>query len=220
MISFYFIQVSMVDDGVILFPSLSFCKKRTFDQFPTMLIDFLDLEKASKINIDLVKSWTMNHIWNRSTVFKLMSHSTQGAPPPYSCTTISGEKPGKPCSFPFVYPDCTVIPKPSFCKHSESNIPITYTRCSSTADTKHWCSTQTHWNNSYIEGEWGYCSNECVKVDDDTNILNDLQKGTSLLEEILFNLDGDIDKGHCYTYNPEFPSFADSQGTFYALLGK
>ena len=121
--------MSVTDDGFILFPSISFCKRRAFDQFPHMLVNFLDPSTRTEENIDSVKQWCIEHIFNRSTVFNLVSHNTKGGPAPYPCTTTSGDNPGKPCSFPFVFPDCSVFPKPTFCKHNASSQPIEYREC-------------------------------------------------------------------------------------------
>ena len=86
-------------------------------------------------------------------------------------------------------------------------------------ENNHWCSTRTHWNNSYIEGGWGFCSQECVNQDKNGMAMNKSETDESLWDEGFFNLVGDIDIGNCYTYNPKHPSSAGFQGQFYSLLG-
>ena len=128
-----------------------------------MLINFLDPSASIEENIDSEKQWCIEHIFNRSTVFMLVSHNMKGGPATYPCTITSGDNPGKPCSFPFVFPDCSVFPKPTFCNKNTSSQSIEYNECILTGETKHWCSTKTHLNNSYIEREWGFCSEECFR---------------------------------------------------------
>ena len=38
---------------------------------------------------------------------------------------------------------------------------MTYDKCFLLGDGKSWCSTKTDNNGNYIEGEWGYCSDNC-----------------------------------------------------------
>ena len=96
LICFY---VSFKDDGNILFPSMTVCKKRMYTKYPQILIDYFQPQHMdTMVNYDTVKSWVKEHTHNRSTLFKRLSHKTQGASNQYPCNTVSGDDIGKPCS--------------------------------------------------------------------------------------------------------------------------
>ena len=98
----------MQDDGYILFPSITVCKDRMYTAYPDYLEPFFKENISdSSINFEDVQSWVLKHTWRRSKMFQILHHKTSGLAH-YPCDTISGDKIGKPCSFPFLFPDCSV----------------------------------------------------------------------------------------------------------------
>ena len=164
-----------------------------------------------------IKLWYLEHTWNRSILFKHVSHNTVGGPNRQSCNTIGGATPGKPCAFPFVFPDCELSPKPPVCYSEDTKTPITYTHCAILTETSPWCSTRTHENNSHVPSVWGYCPTECTgesyQQEDDLSA----DHYSNFWTENLYLMISDI--GHCQTYDPSYPSLANHNGQFYALLG-
>ena len=139
-----YIQVSLFDYGNVQFPSVSFCKRITFDNIPAVI------SQIKKINISEVaaKSWFFEHTWDRKRVTHFLSHSIIGKRKPFPCLTIGGEKPGIPCAFPFVF-------KSSNGTREEQLV------CTDVDDVKQWCATRTTENDTYISLNWGYCSDDC-----------------------------------------------------------
>ena len=72
--------------------------------------------------------------------------------PPFPCLTTGGNFAGKPCVFPFNYPDCGVADKPASCAW-DSTLK-TYETCTSVDvdDRRTWCATRTYDNRTYITG--------------------------------------------------------------------
>ena len=105
--------MTLTDTGVILFPSLTFCKKYIFDQNSGVL----DQLQAGAVGAGEARAWVQQHTASRETMFRLLSHATLHTANTFPCTTIEGPAAGSPCSFPYVYPDCevgllTFIPNP------------------------------------------------------------------------------------------------------------
>ena len=64
------------------------------------------------------------------------------------CVTTSGPKQNAPCVFPFMHdglwlPACVNYDKPL---------------------DQYWCSTKTDEDGTHIEGQWGFCGEQCPKV--------------------------------------------------------
>ena len=115
--------MSVVDDGFLRFPSVTFCKTPMYDTYPLDLLNFLDTKQEDgKLSVNEFKQWIRHNTHNQSRMFKLVSHTTNGGPNHFPCNTVSGGKPGKPCIFLFVYPDCQLHPKSNLCnKNSEQS---------------------------------------------------------------------------------------------------
>ena len=178
-------------------------------------MDDLDQYIEKNTTTEEIKAWVTKHTWNRTKVFKLVIHGNDGRP----CLTNNGGVPGKPCIFPFVYPDCSLYPPPPDCKTEGGKQPQTHTKCVPTKNLGgSWCSTRTYWNNSHIFGEYGSCSTQCADQPRKTeNLANvDFQY---LWEEGFYRL-LQSDLGHCHTYNPRHRSSIDPEEKFIAYLGK
>ena len=115
------LQVTLTDTGVILFPSLTFCKKYIFDQNSGVL----DQLRAGAVGAGQARAWLEQHTASRESVFRLLSHATLDTTNNFPCTTVEGPAAGSPCSFPYVYPDCEVGP------HIYTIPPSTSSPCSS-----------------------------------------------------------------------------------------
>ena len=49
----------------------------------------------------------LDRTWTRDQLFMNVSHNTVDESYKFPCTTVGGPRMGSPCSFPFVYPDCS-----------------------------------------------------------------------------------------------------------------
>ena len=162
-----------------------------------------------------VKSWVTSHTSNRSRVFQMVAHGNKERP----CMTTSADpRPGKPCLFPFIFPDCNAVPFTGLCTNKENSVPVTHTECTMIDGSFPWCSTKTRANSSHILGEFGTCSPQCLNKSAIVESLAD-DKFNLLWEENIFRLFKD-DIGHCHTYNPEHQSASRHEDKFVAFLGK
>ena len=98
----HFVQITLHDNGHILFPSITFCK----------FFMFIDNGVLYKENIfDLPTSHRrksfVDRTWSRDQLFRTVSHNTIDGTYASPCTTVRGPKMGSPCTFPFIYPDCS-----------------------------------------------------------------------------------------------------------------
>ena len=90
-----YISTSDVDEGSILFPSITVCKKY-FNGLSEKVIENVSIDIQDKI------SQIHSKMWNRTEVFHFFTH-TNMFNLTFPCTTMEGNDvaPGKPCSFPF-----------------------------------------------------------------------------------------------------------------------
>ena len=98
-------QVTYHDDGHILFPSVTFCKNYMY----THNDGFLHKLKEEKLSSSEYKKIFREQTWSRGQLLKTVhhNHNTLDGSFKFPCTTIDGPNSGFPCSFPFVYPDCS-----------------------------------------------------------------------------------------------------------------
>ena len=75
----------------------------------------------------------------------------------FPCNTFSGLKPGAPCSFPFVFPDCGLSVKPKICGSIPRQQPVRHERC----NENEICFSRTYENNSAMLGQWADCNPNC-----------------------------------------------------------
>jgi len=59
------------------------------------------------------------------------------------CKTVSGQRPGTSCNFPFIYNENT------------------YDVCTLDGDSYLWCATKVDLNGEYIADEEGFCYSDC-----------------------------------------------------------
>ena len=130
---------------------------------------------------------------------------------------MSNPVPGKPCIFPFVYPDCSVFPTTRICYSNKSIAPLPHYRCIPEAGYE-WCSTRTHLNNTHIQGEYGKCSPQCKPNNNSTENLASLEF-QYLWDQGFYRLFDD-DIGHCHTYNPGHRSSTSPDEKLIMLLGE
>ena len=96
-------QVTFHDDGHILYPSITFCKNYMY----THNEGFLHKLKEDKLSSSEYKKIFREQTWSRDQLLKTLHHNTLDESFKFPCTTIDGPNSGFPCSFPFVYPDCS-----------------------------------------------------------------------------------------------------------------
>ena len=173
----------------------------------------LKYTKQENITSEDIQAWVSKHTWTRLKTFNLVSHGNEGRP----CITVGNPVPGKPCSFPFVYPDCSVFPTTKACFSTEIAQPLPRYECITEGGFS-WCSTRTHWNNSHITGEYGTCSPHCKDSKNSTKNLVNIEF-QSLWEEGYYRLFND-GVGQCHTYNPVHRSSTLPDEKLIMLLGK
>ena len=155
----------------------------------------------------------MSHTWSRRNTFQLVSHGNKGRP----CMTISSPESGKPCIFPFSYPDCNLDHPAKRCSLRGVEPPQLHYKCYPEGGSS-WCSTRIHWNDSHITGQFGSCSPSCG---DNSTEQEDLasQEFDNLWDEGFYRLFKD-EFGYCHTYNPDHQSSAAPDQRLVALLGR
>ena len=85
----------IIDGEKILYPSITVCKKYTFD-YPE--IGDLILNKTA--SLEEKKKEALKNVWSREKLFYFVSHPTM-MNLTFPCTTTDdGTDPGKPCAFP------------------------------------------------------------------------------------------------------------------------
>ena len=78
----------------MLYPSVSVCKKYTFEKNLNYLFD------KDSVNLTEVKELVIENSWNVEEVFYFLTHPSMLGMT-FPCTTrLDGTDPGKPCMFP------------------------------------------------------------------------------------------------------------------------
>ena len=90
-------STSSSDEGSILFPSITVCKKYSFNTYSSMSIRNTSMSLSEKITL-LQKS-----LWTRNETFYFANHPGMFNAS-FPCTTQdgTGTDAGKPCSFPYI----------------------------------------------------------------------------------------------------------------------
>ena len=94
---------------------------------------------------------------NRSELITFMNMNTVEGSNSFPCNTLTGFKPGAPCSFPFVFPDCKLAFKSGLCKDNRTSSPDSFERCRYMSEDISACYTRTYLNTSAILGQWADC---------------------------------------------------------------
>ena len=152
----------MTDEGSILFPSITICKDEMFDNEEESIIGLLT--QHQEVSSDFAKSWFRNRTFSRGRLVKFLSIKTVEGSNNFPCNAVSGPREGEACSFPFIYPDCKLMKKPSRCESEPETVPAEYAGCYKESTDNHnpWCYTRTYHNRSHILGQLGYCSHQCA----------------------------------------------------------
>ena len=199
--SFVFI---LSDPGHVLFPSVTFCKKITFDTVPAVISQI----KKHNITVGEAMKWFFKHSWGRQRPVAFLTHTVVGERKPFPCLTVGGDKPGTPCAFPYIF-------------QGRNGGLEESSQCTDTDDVKSWCPTRTTLNNTYISQTWGYCSEDCngeiPSKESEYNLAS--EKYSSLWEEDLYSLE-EYGAGRCHTYNPDDVSLTGFKGVLLTYLGK
>ena len=194
-----------------------------YSEYPHMLLDYLTNRLTNEtVGFPEIKSWVQEHTYNRSSLVHRFSHKTKKRMRGYPCNTIGGEAIGKPCIFPFVYPDCSIThQKLNYC--TPKTTPREYKGCTDTQGQTMWCSTRNYENNSWMVRNWGYCDPNCSEQN-----LENYKRSAHITDKLIeahwnqtfhyfFGLN---QAGHCHTYNPRYKSASGQFGQFYVLLGE
>ena len=85
-----------IDDGSILFPSVTVCKKYWFGR------DESDFHNFSQL---ITKDRMHKNAWKKKDLFYFVSHPKMFDNVSFPCNTMegTGTTPGKPCSFPYTW---------------------------------------------------------------------------------------------------------------------
>ena len=94
-----YFQESVVDEGTLLYPSISFCTVNIWDTYPGVL----QLIKNNETNFDILKTFAKTHYWDVRKMFLFVSHSNIVNAESYPCNTVGGPGFGRPCKFPCIY---------------------------------------------------------------------------------------------------------------------
>ena len=138
-------QVTTTDDETILFPSITFCKKFMYRQTDFIRNGFkkgpkqregiipglesfrnhpFSLLKTGKLDIKKVKEHFQALTFTRSELVTFLNMNTLEGSNSFPCNTLTGLKPGAPCTFPFVYPDCKLAFKAGLCEKNQTSTPV------------------------------------------------------------------------------------------------
>ena len=120
---------------------------------------FQHVLKTNNFSSDEIRNMFIEKTFSRSELIGFINMNTiQGVGVNnFPCNTVSGLKPGSPCSFPFLFPDCELSVKAKLCGRIPPQQPIWHERCTE-ADI---CFTRTYQNNSAMLGQWGDCNANC-----------------------------------------------------------
>ena len=118
-------STSSSDEGSILFPSISVCKKYSFNTYAALSIKNTSMSLSEKIIL------LQKYLWTRNETFYFANHPGMFNAS-FPCTTQDdiGTDPGKPCSFPYIETSLTTEAQDQ-CSATNDCFTrlIQYTRC-------------------------------------------------------------------------------------------
>ena len=175
----------------ILYPSISFCRKWTFDYY---IDDFLvDPNNSLSDKQDRVSSIS----WRNP--FYFLSHPGMLGLTFPCATTLGGTDPAKLCDF-----SC----EPYNCSTEGSQRAYCYTRVREDCD----------WDYESVEEDWGYCSDNCRGEVPEPRSPYNLATREDIWTSSFYDL-RTWDAGLCYTYDPPSKSRTDLTARLIALIG-
>ena len=190
-------QKTSINEDKLLYPSVSICKKYTFD-------DYIDEELLNHTfsmseKQDLIKK----NAWLRERAIIFVGHASMLGMT-YPClTTLGGTDAGKLCSFPS--PDYFSNP----CDFDQTQKKVCFTRMQDNGEKYY---------SKRGELKWGFCPKGCNgEIANQTSPYN-LASKEELWEGDLFDLRS-WGVGICHTYNPPEPSDTDLTSRLVLLLG-
>ena len=190
-------QKTTVNEEKLLYPSVSICKKYTFD-------DYIDEDLINPtVTLSQKQNLIRNNSWLRSRALFFLGHAGMLGLT-YPClTTMGGTDSAKLCSFP--------SPKDfsSPCDRDQTEQKVCYTRMTESGK-KYWSKRG--------ELKWGYCPKGCHGERANWSSPYNLAGREELWEGGLFDLRS-WDVGICHTYHPPQPSDTELTSRLVLLLG-
>ena len=122
------LQVTMTDEGSILFPSITVCKDEMYTRWDGEgLFTYLH---SGEVSVEEAGGWFKNNTLSRTDLIKFVSVNTVEASNNYPCNAVSGIREGEACSFPFLFPDCQLSKKSRDCFEDPGITSVLYHSCS------------------------------------------------------------------------------------------
>ena len=190
-------QKTPLNKEKLLYPSVSICKKYTFDEY-------IDEELLNPtITLSKKRDLIQKNSWLRERAIFFLGHAGMLGFTFPCLTTIGGTDSAKLCSFP--------SPKDftSPCDFDQSQKKVCYTRMM-TNGTKYYSKRG--------ELKWGYCPKDCHGEIANWSSPYNLASRDEIWEGDLFDLRS-WDVGICHTYNPPEPSDTGLTSRLVLLLG-
>ena len=78
--------MSLHDSGTILYPSITFCKKYTWDSTWPGLLELI--QKNNSITEEEARQFAINNVWSRDKAFSFFSHQNVKKES-FPCNTVS-----------------------------------------------------------------------------------------------------------------------------------
>ena len=120
---------------------------------------FQHILKTNNFSVDEIRNKFEERTFSRSELIGFLNMNTIEDVNNFPCNTVSGLKPGAPCSFPFVFPDCGLSVKAKRCGSGSLPMqqPVSHTRC----NENDICFTRTYQNDSALLGQFADCNARC-----------------------------------------------------------
>ena len=190
-------QKTPLNKEKLLYPSVSICKKYTFDEY-------IDEELLNPtITLSKKRDLIQKNSWLRERAIFFLGHAGMLGFTFPCLTTIGGTDSAKLCSFP--------SPKgfTSPCDFDQSQKKVCYTRMTNNG---------TKYYSKRGELKWGYCPKDCHGETANWSSPYNLASRDEIWEGDLFDLRS-WDVGICHTYNPPEPSDTGLTSRLVLLLG-
>ena len=94
------LQERLEDTGSLTYPSITFCAKHIWEDFPGVMEI---INNNNTVSHSELKQFAMENYWTRDKMFNFVSHQDAIENKSFPCNTVGGSKSGRPCFFPFKY---------------------------------------------------------------------------------------------------------------------